>query len=129
MRQDVVTKKAFEASESSAHLASQQSNGHSADAVEKLRVFIAELINEVDSLDKTAGPLSRLGQLEGHNSIDFYDEVFRFEIALIKSALRRTKGNQLHAARLLRLHPSTLHTKIKQFQINQFPSDPAFRFK
>jgi DNA-binding NtrC family response regulator len=46
--------------------------------------------------------------------IDFYDEVRRFEVEMIQSALRRTNGVQTEAALLLGLKPSTLHAKIKQ---------------
>src|SRR5215510_7280584 len=35
------------------------------------------------------------------NELDFYSEVRRFEIFLIRNALRRAKGSQVKAARLL----------------------------
>jgi DNA-binding protein Fis len=50
--------------------------------------------------------------------VDFYDEVRRFEIELIVSALRRTGGKQREAAALLGLKPTTLHAKIKQYQLS-----------
>ena len=50
--------------------------------------------------------------------IDFYDEVRRFEIEMIQSALRRTGGVQTEAAALLGLKPSTLHAKIKLYQLS-----------
>ena len=53
--------------------------------------------------------------LEGE--VNFYDEVRRFEIALIKKALRKAGGSQAQAARLLGLKPSTLCTMIKRYQI------------
>jgi DNA-binding protein Fis len=49
--------------------------------------------------------------------IDFYDEVRRFEIELIQSALRHTGGVQTEAAVLLGLKPTTLHAKLKQYHI------------
>lgn len=49
---------------------------------------------------------------------NFYEEVRRFEIALIKRALRQTQGNQTRAARLLELNQPTLHGKIKQYGIH-----------
>lgn len=58
--------------------------------------------------------------LEIHETIDFYSEVTSFEIGLIKGALRRTKGHQGRAARLLNLNPSTLNAKIKQYEIKFF---------
>ena len=50
--------------------------------------------------------------------IDFYDEVRRFEVEMIQSALRRTNGVQTEAAVLLGLKPSTLHAKIKQYRLS-----------
>ena len=61
-------------------------------------------IREVDSLS-----------LE--NGLDFYDEVRRFEIDLIKRALLQTGGHQGRAARLLHLKITTLNSKIKHYQI------------
>jgi transcriptional regulator with GAF, ATPase, and Fis domain len=51
--------------------------------------------------------------------LDFYEEVHRFEISLIQRALKHTGGNQAKAARLLGLKQTTLHGKIKQYQICQ----------
>ena len=49
---------------------------------------------------------------------DFYDEVSRFEIDLIKRALLQTGGHQVQAAKLLNLKVTTLNSKIKHYQIN-----------
>jgi DNA-binding NtrC family response regulator len=57
--------------------------------------------------------------------MDFYDEVRRFEIGLITQALRRAHGKQKAAARLLGLNATTLHSKMKQYQMrrNEWASD------
>jgi DNA-binding NtrC family response regulator len=49
--------------------------------------------------------------------IDFYREVGRFEVALIRLALFQTRGHQRRAARLLNMKTSTLHSKIKHYNI------------
>lgn len=49
--------------------------------------------------------------------ISFYDEVRRFEIDLIRRALKLSAGSQTRAARLLRLNASTLNSKIKYYNI------------
>ena len=49
--------------------------------------------------------------------IDFYDEVRRFEVNLIKQALLYTNGKQKAAAGLLNLNASTLHSKMKFYRI------------
>lgn len=49
--------------------------------------------------------------------IDFYEEVRRFEISLIRGALVRSGGQQRGAAILLGLGATTLNAKIKQYEI------------
>ena len=50
--------------------------------------------------------------------VDFYEEVSRFEIDLIKCALLQTAGHQRRAAQLLNLKVSTLNSKIKHYNIS-----------
>lgn len=50
--------------------------------------------------------------------LDFYSEVRRFEIFLIRNALRLTKGSQVKAARLLKMPETTLNSKLKSFNID-----------
>ena len=52
-----------------------------------------------------------------NEGIDFYEEVSRFEVALIESALRCVNGSQIDAARLLKLNYTTLNSKIKTYGI------------
>src|SRR5918911_1573162 len=49
--------------------------------------------------------------------INFYDEVRRFEIDLIRRALEQTGGHQSRAARLLGMNATTLNSKIKTYNI------------
>jgi transcriptional regulator with GAF, ATPase, and Fis domain len=65
----------------------------------------AQSLNEVPTLDVRSG-------------IDFYEEVKRFEVDLIQSALSFTGGNQVRAARLLNMKVTTLNSKIKHYDIN-----------
>lgn len=50
--------------------------------------------------------------------VDFYAEVSRFEIELIKCALLQTAGHQRQAAQLLKLKVTTLNSKIKHYNIS-----------
>jgi transcriptional regulator with GAF, ATPase, and Fis domain len=50
--------------------------------------------------------------------VNFYDEVKRFEIDLIRRALDQTGGHQSRAARLLGLNATTLNSKIKSYNIS-----------
>lgn len=52
------------------------------------------------------------------DGVDFYEEVSRFEIDLIKCALLQTAGHQRQAARLLKLKVTTLNSKIKHYNIS-----------
>jgi DNA-binding NtrC family response regulator len=49
--------------------------------------------------------------------VNFYDEVRRFEIDLIRRSLEQTGGHQSRAARLLGLNATTLNSKIKTYNI------------
>lgn len=51
------------------------------------------------------------------SGINLHDEVRRFEIDMIKSALQYTNGHQRAAARLLGLKPTTLNAKLKLYKI------------
>ena len=70
-------------------------------------------------------------KLDVQRGINFYDEVRRFEVSLIKQALFYTNGKQAAAASLLNLNATTLHSKIKFYGIempaigegNVLPSD------
>jgi len=58
------------------------------------------------------------GFSNGANVVDFYSEVRRFEIFLIRNALRHTRGSQVKAARLLKMNETTLNTKLKNLNID-----------
>jgi PAS domain S-box-containing protein len=55
--------------------------------------------------------------LDISSGIDFYEEVRRYEDALIRRALKLTGGNQKRAASLLGIRPTTLHTILKRHKI------------
>lgn len=68
--------------------------------------------------------LKMIAETEGVSSdidlargVNFYDEVKRFEIDLIRRALDQTGGHQSRAARLLGLNATTLNSKIKSYNI------------
>jgi DNA-binding NtrC family response regulator len=50
--------------------------------------------------------------------VNFYDEVRRYEIDLIRRALVQTNGHQSRAARLLGMNATTLNSKIKTYNID-----------
>jgi DNA-binding NtrC family response regulator len=65
-----------------------------------------------------AAPLSGgTGSLDVARGVNFYDEVRRFEIDIIRRALDQTGGHQSRAARLLGMNATTLNSKIKTYNI------------
>ena len=60
---------------------------------------------------------NRLRSLSISEGIDFYSEVEQFETGLIRLALDQTNGHQARAAKLLRIKPTTLNSKIKLYGI------------
>jgi DNA-binding NtrC family response regulator len=95
-----------------------ESTSSSDDSIRRLRLLIANLISEVESLvPADSKSTDQSDPLETGDSINFYEEIKRFKIALIKSALHRTGGNQVLAAALLNLNSSTLNAKIRQYNI------------
>jgi len=75
-----------------------------------LRETVLQLLDEVESL-----AISR--PIDIKRGARFSDEVRQFEVNLIRTALGRTSGSQIRAARLLGLKPTTLNAKIKRYNI------------
>jgi DNA-binding NtrC family response regulator len=78
--------------------------------IETLKDLTFKILREVQSMREINTPSIDSG-------IDFYDEVTRFEVDLIKRALTHTGGHQGRAARLLNLKITTLNSKIKHYGI------------
>lgn len=77
------------------------------------------LPTEICDPQKSLGASSSLNAaaIDVGRGIDFYDEVRRFEIDLIRRALEQTGGHQSRAARLLGMNATTLNSKIKTYNI------------
>jgi transcriptional regulator with GAF, ATPase, and Fis domain len=84
------------------------SSRHKITTVKQLAI---RLLREVQSIREVE--VRSLGE-----GVDFYEEVSRFEIDLIKCALLQTAGHQRQAARLLKLKVTTLNSKIKHYNIS-----------
>ena len=77
----------------------------------------ARLLKDMASMLSVAAEALDTIQPDLGQGVDFYDQVKRFETALIERALRQCGGNQSRAARLLKLKQTTLHGKIRQYNI------------
>ena len=98
-------------------MSTEHENQLSMNAVCRLRLLLVELIREVELIDYGHLPSAEMRLQETGENLNFYEEVSRFEIAMIKTALYRTHGNQRLAARYLNLNYSTLNAKVKQYDI------------
>ena len=76
------------------------------------------LLQELESLSTLQVPGSS-------QSVRLYDEVQRFETALIRNALGKTGGSQTRAARLLGIKLTTLNSKIKRYKISRFGDESS----
>ncbi|HSE32943.1 MAG TPA: helix-turn-helix domain-containing protein [Pyrinomonadaceae bacterium] len=80
------------------------------DRIGRLKSMARKLLAELEIIEESNAAKDAV-------SIDFYEEVKRFETELIVQALTYSAGHQLQAARLLNINPSTLNAKIKQYKI------------
>ena len=78
--------------------------------LDALRTLLHQMEDEVQAIGEARPDLD--------DPVDFFQEVEHFEIELICSALRRTGGHQLRAAKLLGLNGTTLNSKIKRYGID-----------
>ncbi len=87
-------------------------NSDFGDKLDSLRSTLRSLLHEVSA---NSQPVS----IDPEKGIDFYENVERFEIQLIESALEAAGGRQNRAAKLLNLRTSTLCTKMKTLNIRR----------
>ena len=78
--------------------------------LDNLREAALTVLKELESLTNN--------QPEPERRLGLQEEVQRYEIELIRSALQRTRGNQRRAAKLLRVKVTTLNCKIKRYGVD-----------
>lgn len=88
-------------------------------SITSLRELTFKLLRKVESFGEVHTP-------DIESGLDFYREVSRFEIDLIKRALIQTGGHQRRAARLLNLKVTTLNSKIKHYNISVVSGDYGY---
>jgi transcriptional regulator with GAF, ATPase, and Fis domain len=75
-----------------------------------LRELATTLLSEVEEMARVRPP-------DLNSGINIHEEVRRYEIELIRRALRLTNGNQARAAHLLDIKTTTLNSKIKRYKL------------
>jgi DNA-binding NtrC family response regulator len=83
--------------------------------IECLRPEVRDPESAIKMIAETEGVSNDIDLARG---VNFYDEVKKFEIDLIRRALSQTGGHQSRAARLLGLNATTLNSKIKSYNIS-----------
>jgi DNA-binding NtrC family response regulator len=94
--------------------------------VEQLILIAKALASEIETLQTeffTDGKRERHVDFD-NDGFDFYREVARYEIDLIKNALDLCDGNQTRAAKLLTMKPTTLNAKMKHYGLPWARSSP-----
>ena len=82
--------------------------------VDCLRPEVRDPALAFEMVRRTEGSSAEIDIARG---VNFYEEVKRFEIDLIRRALDQTAGHQSRAAQLLGLNATTLNSKIKAYNI------------
>jgi len=107
------------------HLRGLPSRGrtpHTGERLKKIREMASELIDQASALEhegELADANATITTLGMNGAIDFFAEVQKFEVKLIKRALDLAGGNQARAAKLLGLGTTTLNYKIKTYALHE----------
>lgn len=89
----------------------ERSEAQTPNNIKNLRELTLRLLREVQSIGE-------VHTVNLESGLDFYSEVSRFEMDLIKRALLQTAGHQGRAAKLLNLKVTTLNSKIKHYNLS-----------
>jgi DNA-binding NtrC family response regulator len=82
--------------------------------LEALRSLALVFLREVNALKKILG---QKRHRSSEDPIDLEKEMAAIEIGMIKWALMKTSGNQAAAAKMLSINATTLHAKMKRYNI------------
>jgi transcriptional regulator with GAF, ATPase, and Fis domain len=81
--------------------------------INALKILALALLSSIEALERASTTTTELPV-----EASIFAEVRRFEIELIKSALRQTGGRQRPAARLLGMKSATFNAKVKRYEID-----------
>jgi transcriptional regulator with GAF, ATPase, and Fis domain len=90
-------------------------NNTVANRIEALKTLTKLLLHEVESLSEISPTQNR--QTE-KTDINLNEKVQQYEINLICNAMLAANGNQRQAAKTLGMKTTTLHAKIKRYEID-----------
>lgn len=104
-------------------LENPKSHNPVANRIEALKTLAKLLLHEVETLAEISPPAA--GQTTT-TEINLTEEIQRYEVDLICNALYAVNGNQRKAAKMLGMKTTTLHAKIKRYEINSFSTNGKF---
>jgi transcriptional regulator with GAF, ATPase, and Fis domain len=123
------TKRAFDIAQAAPPGSEHTHSEYVPDKIAALQRLVLQMLSEVQAMTSSQiDSTTTTTKLSIEEGVDFYAEVSRFEIDLIERALQITRGNQAQAAHLLNLHPTTLNSKIKHYQISVHQFLPSYIF-
>lgn len=103
-------------------------HNQAANRLEAVKTLTKLLLHEIESLAEISP--AKVDQPED-KAINLNDSIQRYEITLICNALLETHGNQSKAAKKLGMKNTTLHSKIRRYEIDslnlfgQFSTDES----
>lgn len=92
-----------------------KANNQAASRIEALKTLTKLLLHEIESLAEIS---PSKGDLPKEKVTNLNDTVQRYEVTLICNALLESRGNQSKAAKRLGMKTSTLHAKIRRYEID-----------
>lgn len=92
--------------------------------IEALKTLAKLLLHEVESLAEISPATDTQSK---DTEINFTEEIQRYETDLICNALLAVNGNQRKAAKMLGMKNTTLHAKIKRYEIDSMSVSGNFR--
>jgi transcriptional regulator with GAF, ATPase, and Fis domain len=90
-------------------------HNQTANRLEALKTLTKLLLHEIESLAEISPSKNDPPE---EKAINLNDSVQRYEITLICNALLESHGNQRRAAKKLGMKTSTLHAKIRRYEID-----------
>jgi DNA-binding NtrC family response regulator len=93
-----------------------KTQNQTANRLEALKTLTKLLLHEIESLAEISHLKSN--QPEEKKAINLNDSVQRYEVTLICNALLECGGNQSKAAKKLGMKTTTLHAKIRRYEID-----------
>jgi transcriptional regulator with GAF, ATPase, and Fis domain len=99
-------------------------NNPVASRIEALKTLTKLLLREVESLSEISPPKYRQST---ETDINLNEKVQQYEINLICNAMIAANGNQRQAAKMLGMKTTTLHAKIKRYEIDSLNISGQFQ--